>query len=118
MVRRGRLRWFGHLERKCVDEIPVDSVGLKEVSIGQNDKLECFEKFCYLGDMIGSEGGSEEAARVFWSENVWMNGCLLAEFLRCQVIRVEAGVGKLRDERAEQNKRLRPSVKLSVPPYK
>ena len=32
----------------------VDSIGLKEVSIGQNDKLECVEKFCYLGDMIRS----------------------------------------------------------------
>ena len=43
-VRRGRLRWFDHLERTC--------------------------------------------------ESVWMIGCLLAEFLRCQVIRVEAGVGR------------------------
>ena len=40
VVRRGRLRWFGHLERKCVDGIQVDSVGLK--NIGQNDKLECW----------------------------------------------------------------------------
>ena len=46
-----------------MDGIQVDSVGLKEVSIGQNDKLECIKKFCYLGDMIGSGGGSEETAR-------------------------------------------------------
>ena len=46
-----------------MDGIPVDSVGLKEVSIRQKDKLECVEKFCYLGDIIGSGGGSEEAAR-------------------------------------------------------
>ena len=39
-----------------MDGIQVDSVGLKEVSIGQNDKLECVEKFYYLGDMIGSGG--------------------------------------------------------------
>ena len=25
---------------------------------------------------------------------MWMIGCLLAEFLRCQVIRVKAGVGR------------------------
>ena len=31
---------------------------------------------------------------VIWSESVWMTGCLLAEFLRCQVIMVEAGVGR------------------------
>ena len=27
------------------------------------DTLECVEKFCYLGDMIGSEGVAEEASR-------------------------------------------------------
>ena len=53
----------GYTCKRCVDGIPVDSVGLKEVSIGQNDKLECVEKFCYLGDMIRSGGGSEEAAK-------------------------------------------------------
>ena len=36
---------------------------LKEVKIGVNDTLECVEKFCYLGDMIGSGGGAEEASR-------------------------------------------------------
>jgi hypothetical protein len=53
----------GYTCKRCVDGVPSDIVGLKEVSIGQNDKLECVEKFCYLGDMIGSGGGSEEAAR-------------------------------------------------------
>ena len=28
-----------------------------------NEKLECVEKFCYLGDMIGAGGGVEEASR-------------------------------------------------------
>ena len=28
------------------------------------DTLECVDKFCYLGDMIGSEGGTEEASRM------------------------------------------------------
>ena len=49
--------------KRCVDGTPVDIGGLREVSIGQNDKLECVEKFCYLGDMIGSGGGAEEASR-------------------------------------------------------
>ena len=48
---------------RCVDGIPIDIVGLREVSIGQNDKLECMEKFCYLGDRIGSGRGAEEASR-------------------------------------------------------
>ena len=43
--------------KRCVDGTPVDIGGLREVSIGQNDKLECVEKFCYLEDMIGSGGG-------------------------------------------------------------
>jgi len=53
----------GYTSTRCVDGIPVDSVGMKEVFIGQNDKLECVEKLCYLGDMIGSGGGSEDAVR-------------------------------------------------------
>ena len=28
------------------------------------DMLECVDKFCYLGDMIGSGGGAEEASRM------------------------------------------------------
>jgi len=34
-----------------------------EVELGQGEKLEVVQKFCYLGDMIGSGGGAEEAAR-------------------------------------------------------
>ena len=36
---------------------------IKEVEIGVNEKLECVEKFCYLGDMIGAGGGAGEASR-------------------------------------------------------
>jgi len=36
---------------------------VKEFVIGQNEKLECVSKFCYLGDMIGSSGGAEEASK-------------------------------------------------------
>ena len=39
----------GYTCKRCVDGIPVDSVGLKEVSIGQNDKLECFREVLLPG---------------------------------------------------------------------
>ena len=34
----------------------------KEIKLGR-DTIECVDKFCYLGDMIGAGGGAEEAAR-------------------------------------------------------
>jgi hypothetical protein len=37
------------------------SITFKEVEhVG---KMECVSRFCYLGDMIGSGGGAEEASR-------------------------------------------------------
>ena len=39
------------------------SVLLKEVVTEPNVKLECDTKFCYLGDILGTGGGAEEAAR-------------------------------------------------------
>jgi hypothetical protein len=33
----------------------------KEIELDGN--VECVEKFCYLGDMMGSGGGAEEASR-------------------------------------------------------
>ena len=42
---------------------PPESEVLKEIEIGTDKKLECVEKFCYLGDMIGAGGGAEEASR-------------------------------------------------------
>ena len=37
----------------------------KEISLGvySGEKLDCVEKFSYLGDMIGAGGGAEEASR-------------------------------------------------------
>ena len=35
----------------------------KEIEIEDVGKLECVNKFCYLGDMIGAGGGTEEASR-------------------------------------------------------
>ena len=36
---------------------------MKEVEVDHVGKLECVSKFCYLGDIIGSGGGAEEASR-------------------------------------------------------
>jgi hypothetical protein len=36
---------------------------VEEVELSQGEKLEVVQKFCYLGDMIGSGGGAEEAVR-------------------------------------------------------
>ena len=36
---------------------------MKEMEVQHVGKLECVSKFCYLGDMIGSNGGAEEASR-------------------------------------------------------
>ena len=35
----------------------------REIDIGEDDSLEMVQQFCYLGDMIGAGGGSEEAVR-------------------------------------------------------
>ena len=44
---------------------PVEMERQKEISLGvdSGEKLDCVEKFCYLGDMIGAGGGAEEASR-------------------------------------------------------
>ena len=37
--------------------------GVKEVELSGSGKLECVNKFCYLGDVIGSGGGASDASR-------------------------------------------------------
>jgi hypothetical protein len=44
----------------CVNGNSVQSGELKEISLGAGLQLECVEKFCYLGEMIGARGGAEE----------------------------------------------------------
>ena len=39
-----------------------DATEFKELSIGNTDKVDCVDRFCYLGDMIG-DGGGEDASR-------------------------------------------------------
>ena len=42
---------------------PVKIEAQQRLSLGDGLSLECVEKFCYLGDMIGAGGGAGEAAR-------------------------------------------------------
>ena len=35
----------------------------EEVMLGEAGKLDCVDRFCYLGDMIGEGGGIEEATK-------------------------------------------------------
>ena len=42
---------------------PVKIETQQLLPLGDGQSLECVEKFCYLGDMIGAGGGAEEAAR-------------------------------------------------------
>ena len=56
----------------------VESTAMKkEIALGQEGRFEVVERFCYLGDMIGSGGGAEEASRTrvrcAWSK---FNECL------------------------------------------
>jgi hypothetical protein len=50
--------------KRCISGNSAQLEVLKEISLGSGKKLECVEKFCYLGDMIGAGGGAEEASRV------------------------------------------------------
>jgi hypothetical protein len=47
----------------CVAGKQAQSATLEEISLGTDGKLECVDKFRYLGDTIGAGGGAEEASR-------------------------------------------------------
>ena len=49
----------------CASQKPIRKVAEEKVEIrmGQDIGIECVNKFCYLGDMIGAGGGAEDAAR-------------------------------------------------------
>jgi hypothetical protein len=49
--------------KMCVNDNPVQSGELKEISLGAGLQLECVEKLCYLGNMIGAGGEAEVASR-------------------------------------------------------
>ena len=48
--------------RRCVEGTGNEEVK-KEIEIEHVGKLECVDKFCYLGDMTEAGGGAEEASR-------------------------------------------------------
>lgn len=58
----GSLNVDGFECRRCVNGGERGEVK-KEMEIDCDGKVECVSKFCYLGDMLGSGGGAEEASR-------------------------------------------------------
>jgi len=48
--------------RRCIGGIKTGESN-SEMVIEHVGKLECVDKFCYLGDMIGAGGGAEDASR-------------------------------------------------------
>ncbi len=49
---------------RCVDGTVEKTVRKqKQIALGQEEKFEIVERFCHLGDILGSSGGAEEASR-------------------------------------------------------
>ena len=71
---KGRLKRDDNFKcSKCLSgRVVVDDSERIEVTVGTDGKLECVEKFCYLGDMIGAGGGAKDASitrvRCAWSK--------------------------------------------------
>jgi hypothetical protein len=60
----GSLNVVGFVCSRCVHGRARETAEVrKEMEIDGGGKVECVGKFCYLGDMIGSGGGAEEASR-------------------------------------------------------
>ena len=49
--------------RNCVGGGVKVVEGVDQFVLGDSDKIEVVEKFCYLGDVIGKGGGAEESSR-------------------------------------------------------
>ena len=47
----------------CLNGVTSTTVEAKYVQLGDAGKLECVDRFCYLGDMLCSGGGVEESSR-------------------------------------------------------
>src|SRR2546425_13263916 len=60
---------------KVADEV-------KQFALGNNDKMEVVEIFCYLGDVIGKGGGAEEPSiarvRCAWRKFMYLKMLLTA----------------------------------------
>ena len=48
---------------RCTGRIPEKSMAPYQVSLGNGQTLEGVREFCYLGDMLGAEGGAGAASR-------------------------------------------------------
>ena len=53
----------GFLCRRCVEGDTGQVQEVEAIEIMPGVELECVDKFCYLGDMLGAGGGVEEASR-------------------------------------------------------
>ena len=62
---RGRLN---HVSDFCCERCrggnPVTPEDPQQILLGDDQSLDCVDKFCYLGDTIVAGGGTEEASRV------------------------------------------------------
>ena len=47
----------------CSSVVVRKAVECKKVVIGEAGKLDCVDRFCYLGDVIGDGGGVETTTR-------------------------------------------------------
>src|SRR2546425_5032911 len=60
----GRLKKGGNFKCRNCSEGGMKVVdGVRQFVLGAREELEVVDKFCYLGDVIGKGGGSEEASR-------------------------------------------------------
>src|SRR5271163_2891331 len=60
---KGALTGVGFKGDVCSGKITTDAVQQGTSVFDGVEQYDCVDKFCYLGDMIGSGGGSEEASR-------------------------------------------------------
>ena len=83
---RGKLNLVSDFRcRKCIggNSRTGRSDVVQQLSLGVGQSLECVDKFCYLGDMIGAGGGAEEASRAR-VRCAWAKFKELAPILTCR----------------------------------
>src|SRR5271165_3460754 len=81
---KGRLEGIQDFKcRTCVSKSSVQMEQKKAIRFGLEGELECVDKFCYLGDMIGVGGGAEEATRTR-VRCAWGKFNELAPILKCR----------------------------------
>ena len=58
---------------------------LKQLVLGNGEKVEVVEKFCYVGDVIGKGGGAEESSRA-------RVRCAWGKFMELKILLTARGV--------------------------